>query len=246
MQITAYKTHKITPKESLFAILDKYLPSIPDQNIVVITSKIISFCQNRIIPKANIPNKLELIRKEAEFYLDEKYKQYGVYLTIKNKILIPTAGIDESNGNDYYILYPEDLPGNAVEIWKYLKKRAPGQSVGVIITDSHTTPTRRGVIGIALAWCGFEPLFTYIGKPDLFGRPLKITKINLLDSLAASAVLVMGEGDEQTPLSIISNAPKIIFQDRPPSEEEMKSTTIALDEDLYAPLLTHVNWKKGG
>lgn len=247
MQITAYKTHKITPKESLFDILDNYLPEIPPQSIVVITSKILSLCQNRVVSKATLQDKLSLIHQEADLYLEGEYtKKYGICLTIKNNILIPTAGIDESNSNGYYILYPENIQATAVTIWQHLKNLYPTTALGVLVTDSHTTPLRRGVTGIALAWCGFEPLFSYIGKPDVFGYPLHVTLVNLLDSLAASAVIVMGEGEEQTPLAIINQIPKIIFQNRPPTKAEIESITIALQDDLYAPLLTSVNWKTGG
>ncbi len=247
MQITAYKTHKIKPKESLLTILDNYLPNLPPKSIVVITSKIISLCQNRVILKKDVKDKLALIHQEADLYLEGDYtEKYGICLTMKNNLLIPTAGIDESNGNGYYILYPTDLQKTAVEIWRHLNNRASNQEIGVLITDSHTTPLRRGVTGIALAWCGFKPLFSYIGKPDIFGSPLHVTLINILDSLAVSAVFTMGEGEEQTPLAIIQEAPKIIFQNSPPSEEEVQSVTITPSEDLYAPLLTSVAWKKGG
>ena len=247
MQVTAYKTHKIQPNESLFGILDHYLPCLQPKSIVVITSKIISLCQNRLVRKEAVENKFQLIQKEADLYLEGDYiDKYGICLTIKNEILIPTAGIDESNGNGYYILYPQNLQETAFEIWLHLRKKINDQEVGVLITDSHTTPLRRGVTGIALGWCGFEPLFSYVGKPDIFGSLLRVTSMNLLDSLAASAVFVMGEGEEQTPLAVIQQAPKITFQDRPPTAEEIRSVTILPSEDLYAPLLTSVNWKKGG
>lgn len=246
MQVTTYKTHKITPGESLYLILDQYLPEIATQSIIVITSKIISLCQNKIVPQSIVSNKLDLIQHEADFYLEgDDVEKYGVVLTIKNHILIPTAGIDGSNGNGYYILYPEDPQKAATEIWQYCRARYPDQNIGVLITDSHTTPLRRGVIGIALAWCGFEPLYSYIGKPDIFNNPLRVSVINILDSLAASAVLVMGEGNEQTPLAIIREAPKITFQNRPPSKEEIQSITIEPSEDLYGPLWTNLKWKRG-
>jgi len=245
MQITAYKTHKIQSQESLFEILDQYLSIVTPRSIIVITSKIISLCQNRILLKEEVKNKLDLIREEADLYLEGDYiKKYGICLTIKNNVLIPTAGIDESNGNGYYILYPHKLQQTAAEIWQHLRVRTNFPEIGVLITDSHTTPLRLGVTGIALAWCGFKPLFSYIGKPDIYGSPLRVTSINILDSLAASAVFVMGEGEEQTPLAIIQKAPKITFQERPPTEEEIQAITISPSEDLYAPLLTSVNWEK--
>lgn len=244
MQIKTIKTHRILPNESLFQILDTYVSLLQEQKILVITSKVVSLCEGQIAAKnANI-SKEELIRESSDAYLcvDNEKNPYGNQLTIKNKILIPSAGIDESNGNGWYILYPKDVQKSAEEVWKYLRKRDQIKDLGVVITDSHTTPMRRGVIGIGLAWCGFKPLYNYIGKPDCFGFPLRVTMTNILDALAASCVFCMGEGDEQTPLSIISEAPKIHFQDIPPTTEEINELAIPMDEDLYAPLLKNGSW----
>ncbi len=41
--------------------------------------------------------------------------------------------------------------------------------------------------------------------------------VNILDALAVPAVFCMGEGNEQTPFSIISDEPKIEFQEDPPT-----------------------------
>ncbi|MCC8399262.1 MAG: coenzyme F420-0:L-glutamate ligase [Rickettsia endosymbiont of Platyusa sonomae] len=79
-------------------------------------------------------------------------------------------------------------------------------------------------------------------KPDLYNHPLKVTQVNILDALATSAVFVMGEGNEQTPLAIIKDAPKIYFLDRPPTIEEEKNILIPMDEDLYSPLLRAAKW----
>lgn len=246
MNITAYRTPTVTPGDDLYQLLDEALPMVPPNSIVVITSKIISLCQNQVISKQEVTNKQNLIQQESEYYLEGTYIQrYGVCITIKNQLLIPTAGIDESNGQNCYILYPQNIPKVAAEIWHYCRKRNSDQPVGVLITDSHTTPLRRGVIGIALGWCGFKPLYSYIGKPDLFENPIRITQVNVLDALAASAVFMMGEGNEQTPLAIIEQAPRITFQDHPPTQQDLDSVTIDLKDDLYAPLLESVRWKKG-
>lgn len=79
---------------------------------------------------------------------------------------------------------------------------------------------RRSVTGIALSWCGFAPLYSYIGKPDIYNQLLKVTHINILDSLAVSAVFPMGEGNEQITIAIITEAPHMTFLDRPPSKAE--------------------------
>ena len=79
---------------------------------------------------------------------------------------------------------------------------------GVLITDSHTKPLRKGVTGIALGWFSFEPLYSYIGKPDIFNVPLQVPQNNILDAWATVAVFMMGEGSEQTPPAIIKEVPK--------------------------------------
>ncbi len=243
MHIQALKTHPIQAGEVLFDILDTYVPPLKERSILVITSKIVSLCEGRVVPKKDVLNKFDLIQQEADAVLKpRKDSPHKVYLTLTNNILIPSAGIDESNGNGCYILYPQDIQATASLIWHHLRKINKIKNLGILITDSHTTPLRRGVTGIALGWCGFSPLYNYIGKPDIFGHELCVTKINNLDALAASAVFIMGEGDEQTPLALITDLPRIEFLLRPPSAEEIQSMKISLQEDLYAPLLESKEW----
>ncbi len=54
----------------------------------------------------------------------------------------------------------------------------------------------------------------------------------------------MGEGAEQTPMAIISDAPKVHFLTRPPTVEEEKSVKISMKKDLYSPLLMRARWLK--
>jgi hypothetical protein len=150
--------------------------------------------------------------------------------------------IDESNSNGVYILYPQNIQTVAYTVWQYLRAKFSIENLGVIITDSHTTPMRRGVTGITLGWCGFEPLYSYVNKPDIYGNLMRVTQINILDALATTAVFVMGEGSEQTPMAVINNAPKISFVARPPSVQEERNVAISIAEDLYAPLLMGAKW----
>jgi dihydrofolate synthase / folylpolyglutamate synthase len=242
MKINAFKTHRINPGEDLYTILDKYLGPVTEESIIAVTSKVISICQNRIVSPEAAQNKYALVKQEADAYLNENLSSYNAHLTIMNDILIPSAGIDESNGNGMFILYPLNIQHTAQEIWEYLRDRHNVKKLGIIITDSHTMPLRKGVTGICLGWCGFEPLYNYIGNPDIYNNPLRVTQINILDALAASAVFMMGEGSEQTPFAIIQDVPRIQFLMRSPSPEEEASIHIPLEDDIYAPLLRSVNW----
>ena len=242
MKIYPIKTHPILVGEVLTKILDQYLTSLAEETIVAITSKVISLCQERVVQKDTVNSKFELIKKEADAHLREGDSLYGAHLTIKHNVIIPSAGIDESNGAGTYILYPLDIQHTAQEIWQHLRQKHSLNHLGVIITDSHTTPLRKGVTGITLGWCGFEPLYSYVGKPDIFDHPLRVTQINVIDALATSAVFVMGEGAEQTPIVLVENAPKVRFLSRPPTQEEENMVRIPLEEDIYAPILKSVDW----
>ena len=245
MIVKAVKTHKITTKDdNLLKVLDKYITELHEGSVLAITSKIVSICEGRIVPVKG-SDKDKLIKREAGFYLPKEKNKYNVFLTIKNNRLAVSAGIDESNANGNYILWPKDPQETANQVRGYLTKRFYLQKVGVVITDSITTPLRFGVMGAALSHSGFLALNDLIGTPDVFGKMLKMTKVAVLDGLAASAVLVMGEGREQTPIVVISDIPFVKFQDRNPTEQELNELKIAIEDDVYAPLLKSVNWRKG-
>lgn len=244
MNVIAIKTEKITPKTcTLLEIFDKHLTEFKEKSVLVITSKIVSMCEDAVVNIA-AANKDDLIAKEAEYYLPRTSSKYNVTLTIKGNLLAASAGIDESNGNGYYVLWPKDPQKTANDVRKYLVKRFSVKNAGVIISDSRSFPLRWGTIGVAVSHSGFLALNDYIGSPDIFGRIMQMTKANVADALAASAVAVMGEGNEQTPLAIISDIPFVQFQARNPTKEEINNLHIAVDDDLYAPLLKTVPWKK--
>lgn len=246
MKITTVKTHKIVKKDTdLFKILNQYVLSMKENSILAITSKIVSICEGRLISIDKI-NKEKLIKQEADFFIPAEENKYGMTLTIKNGVLLPTAGIDESNANGFYILWPKNPQKTANQIRTYLQKRFNLKKVGVLITDSKTTPLRFGTTGINIAYSGFAPLNNYIGKPDIFGKKMRVTKSNVADGLAAAAVLAMGEGKEQTPIAILEDLPNIKFINQNPTQKELNEFTIKMADDIYASILEKANWRKGG
>jgi dihydrofolate synthase / folylpolyglutamate synthase len=245
MQIQAIKTHKITTTDrNLFAILDAYISGLDEGSILAITSKIVAICQGRVVPIGTV-DKRTLIVQEADSFLPPDHSKYHMTLTITQGLLVPTAGIDESNGNGYYVLWPHSPQDTANAVWAYLRRRFGRERLGVIITDSRTTPLRTGVTGVTLVHSGFRALNNYVGTADCFGHRLRITQGNVVDALAAAAVFVMGEGSEQTPLAVISDLPSVHFQEREPSAEELQRLRIAQEDDIYGPLLMSVPWHKG-
>ncbi len=246
MIVTPFKTHKVTPEKDtdLYSILDRYLPKLKEGSVVAITSKIVAICEGRVV-KIGTKDKGKLIEQEAEYYLPPGNN--GFYLTIKYGMLSASAGIDESNGNGYYILWPADPQKTANDVRKYLVKKFGLKKIGVIITDSKITPLRWGVTGSSIVHSGFAPLNNYIGDKDIFGRELKFTKTNIMDGLGAAAVMIIGEGKEQTPLAVIEDLLFVRFQQRNPTQKELQEVRITMmEDDMYRALLTSVRWHKGG
>jgi putative folate metabolism gamma-glutamate ligase len=246
MQVAAFKTKKIVAGDNLLAILDTNLPKLKEKTVVVITSKIISICQGNIIKNDGKTDKKKLVIKEADFYIEHD-NEYGIVIpTIKNNIFLSNSGVDESNGNGDFILWPKNLEQTASEIWDYLRRKNRIQNLGIIVTDSRLIPLTFGLTGVAICWCGFEASQDYRGKPDIFGRELKMSQKNIINGLAAAAEVVMGEGSEQTPLGIITDIPNIVFQNRPPTKAERDGLKIELKNDIFGKILNSVKWIKGG
>lgn len=241
MIVKAVKTRIfLPPKDNLWELLDA-IKSLKENSVVAVTSKIVSISERRCVSVKNVKDKDELAIAEADKYIPRHLTPNKLLLhTIKNNILVASSGIDESNANGYFILWPKDPKKSAKKIWDFLRKKFKIKNLGIIITDSRLIPLRRGVVGISIGAYGFKPLKNYIGKKDLFGRKFVMETSNIPDSLATAAVLEMGEGSEQTPIAIISDVPYIKFI------EGNFRAGISEKEDMFYPLLSAVNWKIGG
>lgn len=245
MIVKAIKTRPlIPPQDDLFSAIEKSFLKIQlkEKSIIAVTSKVVSIHQGRCIKNSAKIKKDELAKKEADFYLDRKsVPNNRVMLTIKDGILISSAGIDESNAKDHFILWPEEPFLFAKKLHDFFTNKYNIKKLGVIITDSHCIPQRRGVIGIAIAYYGFYPLKDYRGEKDIFGKKLKVSITNIPDSLAVVAVLAMGEGKEQTPIAVIEDVGDIKFSKHTFKKDPLK---IDIKEDIYAPMLRGIKWKK--
>lgn len=220
------------PKDDIMDIIDSL--DVREGDIIFITSKILGLHQGRTAKIGDI-EKTELIKKEADRYLayENQTGDFHVNLTVTQNVLIPAAGIDESNADGYYVMWPKDPDALCREIRRRLVKKHHLQNLGVIATDSHTTPLRWGVTGITIGLAGVEPLKDIRGEPDLFGRLMHLTKVDLIDPLASMAVLLMGESDESTPIVILRGYTEIPFND----VASMQDFKIDPDTDIYAPIL---------
>lgn len=245
MNVTGVKTELITAGATeLLPLLERVITELEEGSVIAITSKIVSLCEGSVIPLDQI-DKEELVVRESDLYLPASVSKHGHHFTITNNTLIPMAGVDESNGDGQYVLWPKDAQATANRVRAWAKQKFGLSQIGAIITDSTCHPLRRGTNGIMLAYSGFRALNDYVGQPDLFGRPFTVSQADVGGGLAAAAVLQMGEGAEQTPIAVLTELPFVHFQERDPTAEELATVIIPLEEDLFAPFLISVQWHTG-
>lgn len=245
MKITAIKTEKVTgnSESTLTAFLDRSLDSFAENSVLVITSKIVSLLEKRVFEK-NHEDKEGFIESESDYYLEAEESKYGIPLTIRDNTFLARAGIDGANTNGVNVLLPKDSYQTAKAVCTYLRERFDIKNVGVIITDSHSLALRRGTTGITIGWSGFKAIKAYEHEKDVFGHTFS-SHLNLVDSLAGAAVAEMGEGNEQTPLVLISDIKNIEWSEQSPTAEETAFFFPSFEDDLFAPLFNFSKLKKG-
>jgi dihydrofolate synthase / folylpolyglutamate synthase len=225
MLTRAVKTRVFKEGENLPNFITEHIPKLKDGSVLVVTSKIVALAEKRTAP-TDEKTKIRLIKSESTFALPTKW----VWLTLKDGFVIANAGIDESNADGKLILLPKDSFTAAAKIRTEMMKRYKVKNIAVLITDSRIWPLRAGVTGVALGYAGLKGLKDYRKEKDIFGRPFKFEQVSVVDGLAASAVLTMGEGNERKPLAVIEGAP-VEFTDRVKKHE----LQIPLADDIYLP-----------
>lgn len=234
MKIEPIKTTIFKEGDDLIKFIIKYIPKAKEGDIIVVTSKIVALAEGGVVAYSDEKSVEKIIRKASDFAFKTKH----VWLTIKDGMVLANAGIDKSNANGKIILLPKDSFLSAKKIHNSLVKYFKIKKLGVIISDSRTLPFRAGVVGISVGHFGFKALRNYIGKKDLFGRTLKFSRTDIVDSLATSAVFLMGEGDECQPLALTKDAP-VIFTNK----LNRKELYIDPKEDMYQPLFKKIKIK---
>jgi coenzyme F420-0:L-glutamate ligase/coenzyme F420-1:gamma-L-glutamate ligase len=125
------------------------------------------------------------------------------------------AGIDASNveggTDDAVLLWPVDPDASARAIRAELKELT-GAAPAVVIADSLGRAWRMGTMGTAIGAAGLTIVDDRRGETDLFGRTLQATLVAVADTIAAAAVLVMGEGAEGVPAVIVRGAGRFVAE----------------------------------
>ncbi len=189
-------------------------------DVLVITSKIVSKAEGRrvdlrtVTPSARAielaaqtdkdPREVELVLRESAEV--SRMRRGAILVRHKLGFTSANAGIDRSNvgadGEDWVLLLPADPDDSAQRIRESLRALT-GVGVGVILSDTHGRPHRRGNVGVAIGVAGITAWLDLRGTPDLFGRTLQHTDIGLADEIAAAADLLSGQAAEGLPVTLV-------------------------------------------
>jgi len=165
---------------------------LADGDVIVITSKIVSKAEGRIVAAAN---RDDLIDSESVRTVATKVHARGTTRIVETRhgLIMAAAGIDASNVEDGTVaLLPVDPDASARAIRRRLSELT-GRRLGVIITDTMGRAWRDGLTDNAIGVAGVSPLHDHTGKPDMQGRLLEMTVIAVADEIASAADLVKGK-----------------------------------------------------
>jgi len=203
--------------QTILTAIDESNITLVDDDVIVITQKIVSKAEGRIIdPRTVEPSHMAHMcaaqgHKDANYYevvLQESKRiirmDRGVLICETHHGLIcANAGVDESNvdGGGQITLLPVDPDASARQIRDDIACTR-GVKVAIIISDSFGRAWREGQVNVAIGVAGINPLISYAGIDDPYGYRMQASVLAIGDEIAAAAELVMGKID-RVPVAIV-------------------------------------------
>lgn len=207
------------------ACADERNGPLHDNDVVVVTQKVVSKAEGRLVeidPDDPLSHKrlvesesVRVVRRRGDLIITETTHGF----------ICANSGIDLSNvERGYAALLPLDSDRSARRIRDIVKARL-GVSVGVIVSDTFGRPWRKGLTDVAIGVAGIAGVLDLRGTPDALGRVMQVTEVAIADELASTAELVMGK-TSGIPVAIIRGVDAEWFRDssmdeivRPPHED---------------------------
>jgi coenzyme F420-0:L-glutamate ligase/coenzyme F420-1:gamma-L-glutamate ligase len=225
----------------ILAAISHNQTEIQNDDILVVTHKIVSKAEGRIVDLASVKPSTKAIRMAEEHDKDPRVMELILnestqILRAKNGIIISetkhgfvcaNAGVDQSNvEGDTAVLLPVAPDESASRLQDAVKKTV-GKEIAVVITDTFGRTFRNGQTNVAIGIAGINPIKSYIGTYDMYGRKLRVTEIAVADEIASAAELVMGKA-EGTPVAIIRG-----YNFEKAARSSVKSLLRAKERDLF-------------
>jgi coenzyme F420-0:L-glutamate ligase/coenzyme F420-1:gamma-L-glutamate ligase len=168
---------------------------LADRDVVVVTQKVVSKAEGRMVAVDPADPGAYAAVIEAESVRVLRRRGDLVISETASGFVCANAGVDRSNVPDGFVtLLPADADRSARRIRDGLRA-SPGVDVGVVVSDTFGRTWRRGVVDVAIGCAGIAAIVDLRGTADALGRPLEVTEVAVADEIAAAAELVMGKAN---------------------------------------------------
>jgi len=194
-------------------------PGVRDDDVVVVTSKIVSKAEGAIVELDDVepsgfarrfaeewdkdPRVVEVVLAQARRVV----RMIGPVLITETHhgFVCANSGVDQSSSgaHDRVVVLPPDPDASA----RAMRARFAelGADVAVIVSDTFGRPWREGQTDIAVGLAGIAPLRSYVGEVDPHGHEFRVQELCVVDELAAAAELVKGN-TSRIPVAVIRGA----------------------------------------
>jgi coenzyme F420-0:L-glutamate ligase/coenzyme F420-1:gamma-L-glutamate ligase len=198
---------------------------LADGDVLVVTQKIVSKAEGRLVPvDAEDPLSHKSV-VEAEAVRILRRRGDLVITETRHGFVCANSGVDLSNvQRGEAALLPIDSDRSARRIRDGLRARV-GVSVGVIVSDTFGRAWRKGLTDVAIGVAGIAGVVDLRGEPDALGRVMQVTEVAVADELASAAELVMGKSSG-IPVAVVRGVEAEWLRDadigeliRPPQED---------------------------
>ncbi|MFZ9765361.1 MAG: coenzyme F420-0:L-glutamate ligase [Ilumatobacteraceae bacterium] len=200
---------------------------LADRDVVVVTQKIVSKAEGRLVEvdpddplshKAVVESEaVRIVRRRGDLIITET--EHG--------FICANNGVDLSNvQRGQAALLPKDSDRSARRVRDIIRARL-GVEVGVIVSDTFGRPWRKGLTDVAIGVAGIAGVVDLRGTPDALGRTMQVTEVAVADELASAAELVMGKSSG-IPVAIVRGADATWFRDA-----SVRELVRPANEDLF-------------
>ncbi|WP_259824799.1 coenzyme F420-0:L-glutamate ligase [Dietzia cinnamea] len=192
-----------------------------DGDVVVLTSKVLSKTEGRIVPAPTDPDERDALRRrlvDAESV--RVVARVNRTLITENRLGIvqAAAGVDGSNVEARELaLLPEDPDASAAALARELR-RLTGARVAVVVTDTMGRAWRTGQIDMAIGAAGLRVSVGYDGAVDRQGNELLVTDVAVADEIASAADLVKGKLGAR-PVAVVRGVGHLLLDDEGDDDE---------------------------
>ncbi|PYC75765.1 coenzyme F420-0:L-glutamate ligase [Micromonospora arborensis] len=195
----------VTEGDDLAAVIATAAPWLRDGDVLVVTSKIVSKAEGRLVDvPADGPERLaardEVLAGETVRVVASRGPTRIVQT--QHGFVMASAGIDASNvDKTQLVLLPVDPDASARALRDALRERYD-LDVAVIISDTMGRPWRNGLTDVALGVAGMPAIRDHRGEVDPYGNELQLTQMAVVDELAGAGELIKGKCD-QVPVAVV-------------------------------------------